>query len=290
MIGRTILSRVWLLVAIGSLALTACGGTPPAPLDAGKAALTSGDTAKAIEQLEKAVAAAPGSAEAHLALGQAYLRGARKDDAQKQFEAAFTLDAAAAPPVAVQNADESFLIGNAHAGLGQLDQAKAAYEDALKLDPKKAAAYTNLGVIYYQQGNLDEAVTQLKTALEVDPSDAETNYMLGAAYVQQNKIAEAEKAFNQALTLKPDLGQAYIGLGNVYLINKQYDQAVTALQKATGLQPNLPEGWLALGQAFAAQGKAPDAATALDKCLKLSQPGTGLYNKCQQVRQQTGAP
>ncbi len=290
MTRRTAIFPVGLLLAIGLLTLIACGGSPPAPLDAGKAALTSGDAAKAIENLEKAVAAAPGSAEAHLALGQAYLRNERKDDARKQFEAAFTLDAAAGLPAAAQNADEWFLIGNAHAGLNQLEEAKAAYAEALKLDPKKAAAYTNLGVVYYQQGKLDDAVTQLNKALEIDPQDAETHYMLGAAYVQQNNLAGAEKAFKQALAVKPELGQAYIGLGNVYLMTKQIDQAATALQKATELQPDLPEGWLALGQAYAAQGKPADAAAALDKCLQLSQPGTGLNGKCQEVRQQIGAP
>jgi tetratricopeptide (TPR) repeat protein len=290
MMRRTDVYRAVLLVSIGLLVLTACAGTPPAPLDAGKTALTSGDVSKAIENLEKAVADKPGSAEAHLALGQAYLRNQRKDDAQKQFEAAFTLDAAAALPVAAQSAEEPFLAGNAHAGLGQLEEAKAAYEDALKLDPKKAAAYTNLGVVYYQQGKLDEAVTQMKKALEIEPQDAETLYMLGAAYVQQNNIPEAEQAFQHALTAKPDLGQAYIGLGNVYLMTKQYDQAVTALQKATELQPNLAEGWLALGQAYAAKSNAPEAAAALDKCLQLSQAGTGLHDKCQTVRQQVGAP
>ncbi len=290
MMGRTIFLRIGLWFTIGLLALTACGGNPPSPLDSGKAALTSGDTVKAIESLEKAVAAAPGSAEAHLALGQAYFRANRIDDAQKQFEAGFTLDAGAALPVASQTADEVFRAGNVHAGLNQLNEAKAAYENALKLDPKKSAAYTNLGVVYYQQGDLDGAIEQLKKALEIDPQDAETQYMLGAAYVQKNDLTEAEKAFQQALAVKPDLAQANIGLGNIYLLRKQYDQAFTALQKATTLQPSLPEGWLALGQVLAAQGKVSDAAAALDKCLQLSQSGTGLNSKCQEVRQQIGKP
>lgn len=290
MIRRTALYCVGLLVTISLLALAACSANQPSPLEAGKAALANGDTAKAVENLEKAVAAAPGSAEAHLALGEAYFRSQRKDDAQKQFEAGLTLDKAAALPVTSQSADEVFLFGNVHAGLNQLDEAKAAYEDALKLDPNKAAAYTNLGVVYYQQGKLDDAIAQLQKSLEIDPQDADTQYMLGAAYVQKNDLSNAEKAFKQALALKPELGQAYIGLGNVYLITKQYDQALTALQKATELQPDLPEGWLALGQTYVAQGKSAEAGQALDKCLQLSQSGTGLHDKCQQVRQQIGAP
>lgn len=290
MISRRIFQRVGLLLMIGALALTACASAPPSTLELGKSALRDGDVNKAIENLEKAITDEPGSAEAHLTLGQAYVRNKRNDDAQKQFEAAFTLDAATPMSITAASAEEPFLMGNAHAGLNQLEQAKAAYEEALKLDPKKSAAYTNLGVVYYQQGKFADAVTQLKQALDIDPQDAETYYMLGATYVQQSNLSEAEKAFQQALTLKPELGQAYIGLGNVYLMNKQYDQAVTTLQKATELQPDLPEGWLALGQVYVAQGDAANAKSALDKCLQLSQPGTGLYEKCQSVQQQSGAP
>ena len=270
----------------------AAPATAPAtvsPLAAEIEALKAGDAARAMESLQKYLSTAPASAEAHLLLGQVYLREDRKADAEKEFAAGFSLDPAARLPLETQNADEVFLSGNAHANLNQLDEALAAYEETLKLNPNKAGAYTNIGVVYYQLGKLDEAIAQLKKALEVDPKDAETTYMLGAAYVQKQDLVEAETAFTQALELNPDLAAAHIGLGNVYLLNKQFDQAAAALQKAIQLQPESPEAWLALGQAYAGQNNRVEAARALNQCLQYSTPGP-LRSRCEQILQQMGTP
>jgi cytochrome c-type biogenesis protein CcmH/NrfG len=252
-------------------------------------ALKAGDTATAIAGLEKILTTTPASAETHFLLGQAYYRANQKDKADEQFQAAFTLNPATVPPLDSQDADEWLKFGNAHAALGQFDEAVAAYQTALKIDPNKAAAFTNIGVVYYQQGKFDDAVQQMQKALAIDPGDGETEYMLGATYMQQQKLDEAEQAFNKAIALKPDLAAAYTGLGNVQLARKNLTEAVTALQKATQLQPNQAEAWLALGQAYAAQGNKADASAALTKCQQASQPGP-LQSRCQQLFQQLGTP
>jgi tetratricopeptide (TPR) repeat protein len=308
----------WIWLSVFALVLTACGAPAPATpvtstvtaptapaqvstapttdLSAAVNALKAGDTATAIAGVEKILANNPMSAEAHLLLGQAYYRADQKDKAQDQFMAAFTLDPAAVPPLESSDADEWLKLGNAHASLDQLDEALAAYQTVLKIKPDKAAAYTNIGVVYYQQGLLlgqqdkfDDAVTQMKKALAIDPNDAETHYMLGATYVQQQKLDEAERAFNAAIELKPDLAAAYTGLGNVQLARKNYADAIKTLQKATDLQPDQAEAWLALGTAQALQGNKTEASTALNTCLQLSQPGP-LRARCEQVLQQLGTP
>ncbi len=262
---------------------------PSVDLSAELNALKAGDTATAIAGLEKILTNNPTSAEAHLLLGQAYFRADQKDKADEQFQAAFTLNPAAVPSLDSQDADEWLKIGNAHATLSQLDEALAAYQTVLKIKPDKAAAFTNIGVVYYQQGKLDDAVQQMQKALEIDPKDAETEYMLGATYVQQQKLDEAEKAFNKAIELKPDLAAAYTGLGNVQLAHKNYTDAIKTLQKATELQPNQAEAWLALGQVYTAQGNKTDASAAFTKCQQTSQPGP-LQSRCQQLLQQLGTP
>ncbi|HZY40895.1 MAG TPA: tetratricopeptide repeat protein [Anaerolineae bacterium] len=277
----------YLLIGL-AVGLAACNTTPPAPLDEAKAALTAKDSARAITVLEKTVADDPGSAVAHVVLGQAYFRADRKADAEKQFSAGFSLDSAASL-TADATAEEQFLAGNVHATLGQFDQALGAYQATLKIQPDKAGAYTNIGVVYYQTGKLDDAIGQFKKALELDAKDAETHYLLGAAYVQKDNLTDAEAEFNTALTLKPELAPAHIGLGNVYLISQKFDQAVASLEKAIALQPDSPEALFALGQAYASVGRTPDAITALTKCVQLNPPEPFL-SKAQEILQQLGAP
>jgi tetratricopeptide (TPR) repeat protein len=299
--------RKWIWLSVVVLLLAACSAPapqatlPPATvpaqastaatvdLSAALNALKSGDTATAITGLEKILADNPASAEAHLLLGQAYYRADQKDKAQDQFLAAFTLNPAAVPPLDSTDADEWLKLGNAHASLNQLDEALAAYQTVLKIKPDKAAAYTNIGVVYYQSGKFDDAVAQMTKALEIDPNDGDTYYMLGATYIQQQKLDDAEKAFTKAIELKPDLAAAYTGLGNVQLARKNFADATQTLQKATELQPDQAEAWLALGQAHSLQGNKTEATTALNKCLELSQPGP-LRTRCEQLLQQLGTP
>ena len=262
---------------------------PAVDLSAALNALKTGDTTTAIAGLEKTLANNPASAEAHLLLGQAYFRADQKDKAEEQFRAAFSLSPAAVPPLDSNDADEWLKLGNAHATLDQLNEALAAYQTVLKINPDKAAAYTNIGVVYYQSGKFDQAVQQMQKALALDPKDAETHYMLGATYVQQQKLDDAETSFNQAIELKPDLAAAYTGLGNVQLARKNFADAVKTLQKATDLQPDQAEAWLALGQAYVGQGDKTAASAALNKCLQSSQPGP-LQSRCQQLLQQLGTP
>jgi tetratricopeptide (TPR) repeat protein len=299
---------IWLIVLV--VLLAGCGA--PAPQEAASTAtpaqadptaavdlsaevnaLKTGDTAAAIAGLEKILANSPASAEAHLLLGQAYYRVDQKDKAEEQFLAAFTLKPAAAPPLESTDADEWLKIGNAHATLNQLDEALMAYQTVLKLKPDKAAAYTNIGVVYYQSRKFDDAVQQMQKALEIDPGDAETHYMLGATYMQQQKLDEAEKSFNTAIELKPDLAAAYTGLGNVQLARMNLAEAVATLQKATSLQADQAEAWLALGQAYAAQGNKTEAGRALGQCVQISQADplqAALRARCQELQQQLGTP
>jgi tetratricopeptide (TPR) repeat protein len=303
---------IWLSIALWLVA--ACGAPPapqteqPTPTTAAPAqstaapavdlsvelsALKAGDTATAIAGLEKNLESNPTSAEAHLLLGQAYFRASQTDKAQEQFLAAFSLNPASVPPLESTDADEWLKFGNAHAKLDQLNEALAAYQTVLKIKPDKAAAYTNIGVVYYESGKFDEAVQQMQKALEIDPGDADTHYMLGATYVQQQKLDDAEKSFNKAIELKPDLAEAFTGLGNVQLARNKVDDAVKTLQRATSLQPDQAEAWLALGQAYVMQGNKPEANKALNQCLQISQPDpqlAALRARCQQVLQQLGTP
>lgn len=280
------LRLISMIVLMGMMA--ACATTPPSPVEEGKAALAAKDSAKAIAVLEQAIAAEPVNAAAHVLLGQAYFRAERKDEAEKQFSAGFTLDQGVVL-TADATAEEQFLAGNVHASLGQFDQALSAYDATLKLQPDKAGAFTNIGVVYYQTGKLDEAIGQFKKALGLDPQDAETHYLLGAAYVQKDNLPDAEAEFNTALSLKPELAPAHIGLGNIHLLNQKYDLAVASLEEALTIQPDSPEALFAIGQAYAATGKTAEAVAALTRCVALNPPEP-FRSRAQEILQQLNTP
>jgi tetratricopeptide (TPR) repeat protein len=142
--------------------------------------------------------------------------------------------------VEANSAQAQFRSGNSHAQAGRWDQARAAYQKAIELDPNFQAAYANLGVVYYQLEQLDLAASQYQKALELDPDDGDVAYNLGALYLQQALIggeqpdqALLERAvtqLKQAAELSPGLAEPYFSLGVAYQVSGQTEQAIEAFE------------------------------------------------------------
>ena len=71
--------------------------------------------------------------------------------------------------IAPQTADLHFVRGNALFGLDRLDEAKAAYIETLKLNPRKAQAHFNIAVVFSLQGDLVTARQAAGEAVKIDP-------------------------------------------------------------------------------------------------------------------------
>jgi hypothetical protein len=67
----------------------------------------------------------------------------------------------------------------------RFDEAVAAYDRALALNPRYAEAHTNLGSAYKEQGRLEEAIACYDYALWLRPDDATTHWNRSLAYLAQ---------------------------------------------------------------------------------------------------------
>ncbi|MEI6444553.1 MAG: trypsin-like peptidase domain-containing protein, partial [Nostocales cyanobacterium ELA583] len=74
-------------------------------------------------------------------------------------------------------------LGNALYIQNKLDEAIAAYRQAIQLNPNYAGAYNNLGWVFQQQGKLKEATEQFKKSIALD-----SNYV-----TPQNNLKEVER-------------------------------------------------------------------------------------------------
>jgi tetratricopeptide (TPR) repeat protein len=95
----------------------------------------------------------------------------------------------------------------------QVEEAKAQYQEAIKLKPDLGAAYLALGNLYLSEKNFENAATSLKKASELLPQSYEAFYNLGAAYSNTMKYAEAEAAYKQAAQIKPQEPIVHYQLG-----------------------------------------------------------------------------
>lgn len=72
----------------------------------------------------------------------------------------------------------------------KLDEAGAAYDRAIALDPLLSAAYLNRANIYRLQGNPEAEENALRQCLQIDPTLAEVQYGLGICLLRQERYRE----------------------------------------------------------------------------------------------------
>ncbi len=103
---------------------------------------------------------------------------------------------------------------------GKLPEALKALQQAVKLSPTDAFSYSNLGIVYYQMGQYENAISALERALALDPNNAKSHNYLGCACSQKGWQEVAEKEFLKAIELDDTFGDAHFNLALVYATEK----------------------------------------------------------------------
>uniref|UniRef100_A0A7C4TG23 Tetratricopeptide repeat protein n=1 Tax=candidate division WOR-3 bacterium TaxID=2052148 RepID=A0A7C4TG23_UNCW3 len=87
--------------------------------------------------------------------------------------------------------------------LGREEEAKGAYEEALKLEPNLAEIYNNLGLLYIKTKKLNEAVSSFQQAIKRNVNYCLAYVHLGKALIELERFDEAIEAFEHALKIDP---------------------------------------------------------------------------------------
>lgn len=140
----------------------------------------------ALEVAERAVAAAPSDANAHLRLGEVRLALRENDQAVKAFSKAIELD-----PKLTAAYDRR---GDAYLKLGKFAEAVADFDTFLKANPRFAPQHWRRGIALYYAGQYEDGVRQFDTHKTVNPQDVENaawHYLCNSKVVGQEKAQKA---------------------------------------------------------------------------------------------------
>jgi tetratricopeptide (TPR) repeat protein len=96
------------------------------------------------------------------------------------------------------------------------EEARRAYEEAIRLRPGFVDAHINLGLLNHNAGNLAEAEACYRRALEYDPKLALAYFNLGVVLEDQQKKSGAIAAYVEAVKQAPDFREAHCNLAHLY--------------------------------------------------------------------------
>ena len=124
------------------------------------------------------------------------------------------------------------------------------YREMIRLAPHLAAAYNNLGRLYFNQHDYEHAAQTLSKGLKLNPDMPTASAMLGMSYLEIGQIENAEEPLQTALRANPNDPQVQIALSKVYIRLRKYDQAVELLRTYTNQNPRDENAWYLLGKTY----------------------------------------
>ncbi len=83
------------------------------------------------------------------------------------------------------------ILGHAHEDLDQDDKARAAYDRALAINPRRVEAINGLGILHRKRGEDDAAMQAYRRALAIDPGYAPAYSSMTVIAIRLNRDAEA---------------------------------------------------------------------------------------------------
>lgn len=206
--------------------------------------------------------------------------------------------------------------GVAFAGLGQTDKALADYSAAIGLEPGRAQAFLERGILlatstrayqralddfnrvlqlepanvralvvrgrtFSQLGRHAEAIADFNRALELAPTSSEAYHQRGLIHFRRNELALASRDYDAALRINPRLAGALVDRATLLAAERRYPEAVRDLDDALAVDPDAPLAYYNRGYARAALGEWDKAIADYSMAITLDPAmGIAFNNRC----------
>jgi len=175
------------------------------------------------------------------------------------------------------NADAYRWLGRVYEEEGNSDQARHAYEQAIRLQPSWIY-YNELGNFLLYAGRYQEAGRQFEQVNRLTPDNYLGYNNLAVTRRNQNQVEEAKRLFQHSIRLRPNF-LTYRNLGKLYFRDQQYADAVRSLEQACTLNEGDWIAWSLLGHAYYWAGDSLQARTAWQRLIDLAEPKHELNPK-----------
>ncbi len=229
--------------------------------------------ADAVPLYRKAIALRPNVPGLRLNLALALFKSGQLKQAIPEFQALLK----AAPAGSADAQRSTILLGMAHYGLGEYQQAAPYLKQAADADQQNLPLRLTLAHAYLWTKQFQKVMDVYQEILTLNPESAEADMIAGEALDEMKDDEGATKMFREAVKANPKEPNVHFGLGYLLWTQKLYPEAVTEFQAELANEPDHAQSMLYLGDSFLQLNKADEARPLLAKAVQLD-PALWLGN------------
>jgi tetratricopeptide (TPR) repeat protein len=195
-------------------------------------------------------------------------------------------------------AHPDFAFGHHFRGRGlteqkQFDEAIAAHDRAIQLDPERPQFYVERGRTYLEQARsypvigrnkLTIALADLDKAVAMNPALAAAHYTRGVVHLELRDPDKAMTDLNTAVALNRRFAPAYGVRGRVFAQKGDHDRAIADYSKALEFDPKHAETWYRRGASWKGKGVFDQALADLSEAIRLAPTVADAYAERADVR------
>lgn len=160
--------------------------------------------------------------------------------------------------------------------LGNFEDALDLFSSCIREDKSIAAAYYEIGDIYYRQAQYSLVIEYATTACELDPSDKWNFVLLGSAYIELGKYKEAEEPYKALVEKFPNEVDYALDLADLYIAQKKFKDAIAVYNGIEAREGVLADISLQKKKVYQAMGKTQEAMEEIKKLISFF-PGEPEY-------------
>jgi tetratricopeptide (TPR) repeat protein len=170
--------------------------------------------------------------------------------------------------------------GTAFGNLGRHEEEIKCYDEALRINPKYAEAWSNKGLALGNLGQHEEAIRCHDEALRINPKYAEAWSNRGLALGNLGRHEEEIKCYDEALRINPRYAAAWSNKGLALDSLGRHEEAIRCHDEALRINPRFTAAWSNKGLALDNLGRYEEAIKCHDEALRLNPRfTTAWYNK-----------
>ncbi|HZI89567.1 MAG TPA: protein kinase [Candidatus Polarisedimenticolia bacterium] len=159
---------------------------------------------------------------------------------------------------------------------GSFDQARALYEEAMRLDPRYAAPAAGLAAVHAlrftfttDEAELDLGAGFARRAIELDPQLSDPHVWLAYALLRRNQVDEAYAEAIRAKELDSSSAYSTYFGASARLAAGRREEALALYQATVEVEPNHGFAWLGLGWTHLETGHGQDAVWCFSQASEL---------------------